>query len=699
LLDFEDGDGSREVEFPEWDYEPRLLRRGRRERLRDAFADLLVICTALPFFGLAAAVIRVDGEIPEERQEEDFKQSVYVVSLSNCFKRHSVDKKRAATLLPLVFSLVVGRLSIKLASYSLEHGTTLGLLERLMGSQSFFGTLITQLSLWPLNIVAMCLILIWLLSPFGSQAILRSLTVEMKTTTSANNVTYLNNRVSSLVNDSKTLASWFPGFVSLFSASLIAPDAIKSGLQDVWGNPKIPLQFSLLNHSSLEDEDWYTVPSKSQIESRNSSIRYLSLFGIPISTLPRGTTTFRLESSHLALSCHNITTNLTPDIIGLNLTQGGLTLDIFTNTGFISPTGPFISAQNITASTPWAIGYLGHDIAPLLSPASNTEFSLDAFPPNTSEQFPGLLLYQDFTGFQNVTSIYCTPSQSYIESEMNCSDNKCAVSRQRTSLISRAPPDLTPLSILPLLQSLTRLLPLLAPQTPTPTQTLERGHEIDVLQNYLANPDDDIFIQSALWPAATREESRFLEVDLGDFGDRLAGVLNTVLMGNVTAWLVGSDLPLPAGGLTLNVSEAIRGLQHTLPALGAVAVGREVFVCRWPWVAIFLLSTSIMFLTSLAAAIFRHMTLSHDYLGFVSSLCRESAAVEMPSGGVRLSGMQKTRRLKGLRIRLDDVGDVRDGWEIGVGAQLSMSKLGVGVLRGRGNAEVVRGLVGDKLYV
>jgi hypothetical protein len=148
-----------------------------------------------------------------------------------------------------------------------------------------------------------------------------------------------------------------------------------------------------------------------------------------------------------------------------------------------------------------------------------------------------------------------------------------------------------------------------------------------------------------------------------------------------------------------NISQAIKELQQTLTASSTAAVGEEIFACHWPWITVFLLSTSVMFLASLAAAILRHMTLSYDYLGSVSSLCRESVAVGMPSGGVRLSGMQKTRRLKGLRIRLGDVGDVRDGWEIGVGAQLSVGRIGLGVVRGRGKAEVVRGLVKGKLYV
>jgi len=61
--------------------------------------------------------------------------------------------------------------------------------------------------------------------------------------------------------------------------------------------------------------------------------------------------------------------------------------------------------------------------------------------------------------------------------------------------------------------------------------------------------------------------------------------------------------------------------------------------------------------------------------------------------------MGRTRRLRDLKIRLGDVGNVRNGWQIGVGAALSVGRLGVGAGGGKGGAEVVRGLDGRKLYI
>jgi len=70
--------------FPEWNSEPQSLRRSRRERWRDGLVDLSVVVIVLLFFALAAAIIRVNGKVPEGNREEILKQSTFVVCLL-CF--------------------------------------------------------------------------------------------------------------------------------------------------------------------------------------------------------------------------------------------------------------------------------------------------------------------------------------------------------------------------------------------------------------------------------------------------------------------------------------------------------------------------------------------------------------------------------------------------------------------------------------
>ena len=50
-------------------------------------------------------------------------------------------------------------------------------------------------------------------------------------------------------------------------------------------------------------------------------------------------------------------------------------------------------------------------------------------------------------------------------------------------------------------------------------------------------------------------------------------------------------------------------------------------------------------------------TIVPDYLGYVSSLARESVHVALPPGGVNLDGTQRSRALKDLEVRLSDVSE------------------------------------------
>jgi hypothetical protein len=50
----------------------------------------------------------------------------------------------------------------------------------------------------------------------------------------------------------------------------------------------------------------------------------------------------------------------------------------------------------------------------------------------------------------------------------------------------------------------------------------------------------------------------------------------------------------------------------------------------------------------------------------------------MPKGGVNMDGLERTRGLRNLRVRLGDVGDVERGFEIGTGVALSVGQMAVG---------------------
>jgi hypothetical protein len=621
----------------------------------------------LPFFALAGAVIRVNGRVTGKHELNVLEQCIRGVSFIPISLSPDTYENQAATLFPLIFSVVVGRALVKLASWKLERGAALGLLEQLMGSRTVGGTIATQFRLYSLSLVAIGLISLWLLSPLGSQAVLRILSTTTKPITSTGNVTYVNTRQPSFSGYTEFYDSWFSGFATSFSASLLASPDVKNGSMDLWNNVKIPY-FSSLSNIPEDSDGWVQIP-----QNNNTTI-YSSLFGIPISGLPTGNTTLNLESTYLELTCQNITSNITRN--GLN----------FYNPGLMSTKGPFDSAQNISALTPWAIGYLGPDVTALLPPELfGSPECLDCLPDNVTSMtfFPGLLLYQDFEGAKNVTSIYCTPSQAYVESTVLCTketggSQTCVVTAQRLSTLPHMPTELTYLSFSQIFTGLSALLP----------NSTQQINHIDLLQNYIANPDDSTFIQSAQWPAlstsSSNNESRFLDLPLNDFGIRLGQVINAFLFGsmqNSTEFLTGSSAIPQNSGPATDDGDLVSAIQNQTASFTVptnITSQQEVYVCSFSWLGAYLAAALAIPLAAIAAAILHRLTKARDYLGYVSSVVRESQFAGMPKGGVNMDGLERTRGLRKLRVRLGDVGDIEGGVEIGTGVALIVGQLAVG---------------------
>lgn len=155
-----------------------------------------------------------------------------------------------------------------------------------------------------LSLVAIVLVFLWLLSTLGSQAVLRILSTSTESRSTSGNVTYINTRQASFSGYTQFSDTWFAGFTSLFSASLLASPSVKSGTTDLWGNVKIPY-FSRLSDIPEDSAGWRQIPQNT------STTVYSSLFGVPVSGLPTGNSSFNVESTYLELTCQNITSNIT----------------------------------------------------------------------------------------------------------------------------------------------------------------------------------------------------------------------------------------------------------------------------------------------------------------------------------------------------------------------------------------------------
>lgn len=344
------------------------------------------------------------------------------------------------------------------------------------------------------------------------------------------------------------------------------------------------------------------------------------------------------------------------------------------------------------------MGYLGDNVTSLTN--NITIQSLDSLSNQTdSETFlPGLLLYQDFTGLQNVTSIYCVPSQTYVESAITCTQaspeapQSCSVTAQRLSLLPHVPTTLTLMSYPQVFNGLSSLLP----------RAVQQLNHIDLLQNYLEQPLSNSYIQSTPWPsfATPPTESRLLNVSLPDFSARLGSLINAFLHGaqmNSTPYLTGDASKLPVQEAATSPSAMSAQIAALSPSLtiptNTTIPGFDKFAVSIPFLTLFLFASLLIPLAAVVSAILSHLTLSRDYLGYVSSLARESRYVEFPDGGVGLDGLQRSRMCAERRVRLGDVGDVDGGWSIGTGVALTVGRLALG------DEAKTRALDARKLYL
>ncbi|KAH0430627.1 hypothetical protein CcaCcLH18_07662 [Colletotrichum camelliae] len=195
------------------------------------------------------------------------------------------------TIFPILFASVIGRLLSELARWNLENGSSMGLLEQLMGSRTVGSTVQTIIQLRTANIIA---------------AILRMAKLQLESTEEDGEVSHFDLFAPAEFNlgagkggsrESPVAQGNFIGLLaSLYTTLVMAPSAIKTDPMDLWGNVKIPF---LANDTG---NNWQNTSTDV------SEIVYSSLVGIPTILGQReGNHTFEIESSYIDLQCSKIT--------------------------------------------------------------------------------------------------------------------------------------------------------------------------------------------------------------------------------------------------------------------------------------------------------------------------------------------------------------------------------------------------------
>lgn len=651
-----------------WTSRPQPLRHHSAYPVQwwwDFAVDFVMLLVTVPFFALLGTVLYVNGRAVDSHSDlQKLEQGVKIVSNFASGQCSMLSVLKAATSFPIAFAAVTGRAAVKFATWKLERGTSLGLLEQLMNSRTVASAFISPLQLRSFNFVSLGLITLWCMSPLGSQSVLHIFSAPVVPIETTGPVTYFNLRQQSWAAPGTNLErGFFNGYSMTFGASLLAPTSVRSGAMDLWGNPRIPYFSSLQSSGAKPTSDgWLQIPASQFTPA------YSSLFGLPLRGMPFGNTTVNVETTYIEFECGNLSTTANPS-----------TATTYIPTDMISPTGPFLSYLPVDINDNWALGYQGPNAVSYIDNTSTT-FVLplncpDCLPKNLTGNSlqAGTLLYQEFDDGSNVTSVYCVPSQVYVESTILCqrtsNDQICQVIAQRPSLLPHQPTELSYLSFLPIALGLTDSL----------YNSTSDQDSSDPIQGYLYNSSSNanIFLQANLLDQVGVNggnipfSSPLYDMSMVDFSHNLGQIVNAWLHGsfyNSTLILTGApftdlyqtddgtgNAPSFVAASDAGLTSLIQNQTSAFTVLAKSTAGVQIYYCDFAWTSLFLLACVSMLASAIVGVAFARKTVVPDYLGYVSSLAKESQYMRIKDGGANLDGMERARGLKSLQVRLGNV--------------------------------------------
>lgn len=77
---------------------------------------------------------------------------------------------------------------------------------------------------------------------------------------------------------------------------------------------------------------------------------------------------------------------------------------------------------------------------------------------------------------------------------------------------------------------------------------------------------------------------------------------------------------------------------------------------NWIWMTLDFVGCVVLLVAASVAVWLRTHTLAPDIFGYVSSLTRDNPMIDVPAGGSTLNGIDRARMLKGVKVKIADVG-------------------------------------------
>ena len=581
----------------------------------DLIADVILCLTPLSFVVLAGFALSLD-----RRPLSSLGSNIQAWALLS------------PTIFPLVFAAVIGRALTFFARLRLEQGSSLGVLEQLLGSQTVFGTIWVQVTLRNLNALGVVLVLLWLISPLGGQSSLRLIAKDAEV--DEENVTFAS------LDPTNTTSSFTQGFAqtlsgasinALYVGCLVAPLSIKDGAQDTWGNVKIPT-FETYNHT-IDDGGYAKVPE--------DDVDWASLLGQPVAGLEtRYDSNFTLRSWYHDLECSNLTkvpasSDWIVNIFGKPFASQNNASTVWDGGGGQSSSWLLHLVEDLNAYNPDKLKFVWLSKSGLVTHDENPQASLN---------------------YDETCLARCSMTVTHVEVQMACHGLSC-----RPSGVRKIPPPSNWAGSL--LDTVGSSRWSYFYQNLIGTDTRSAAYTSSVTEQYIYGRVESPFQYGVSSGFDTPGYLDMTEVPLLDFTRRLRIILNTYFFASLAPAASTGTMASANATKLLSGEDRIQGGFYELgvmPVPATTSSSTDIYRCSKTFVALAIISSAILFVTGVAGVVAKYHCKGPDMLGYLTSTIRHNPYTPLHEHNGTLDTSELARQSKSLFLRLEDVGKATD---------------------------------------
>ncbi|KAK0743996.1 hypothetical protein B0T18DRAFT_448539 [Schizothecium vesticola] len=584
--------------------------------------------------------------------------------------------KIAITVWPIVFAAVAAQGFKTWAAYKVERGVKLMELEQLVGSNSFGAVMKQPFLLRRLDLLTMGIFLIWALSPLGSQALIRSYSLDRAMINDTVPVKYAPvrgyNRLLSPGAEGNLDETTISDLWQAVAVYYVGGTFMQSGVKRD-SDPKSQMQ------------DHFNHPLPRFYHDGRSPNEFASLYGVPIALLspvveftdgqeagkdkdkhkasttaqiPFEEVTFPIISSYFNLTCGDWTKMSRGELndedmtaFSLSQTLGVAMFPIPGNTSFGAPVDRLRFATLLDSSK--LLNNTGLELGENIKTDRNWVY----------ETTECKLQQIFFSG-----TVFCRVDAT----SSSVSNHDCQVLENVQRVADQ---DIDPAWYTPLADFSGALVyagspyPLHYPQTPIELYALSSGNKIDGASS--GNPP---YLDPIINGQTPDYFAYYFSTLLNTFIHiaHCPECITTTMLGSVNMDLADSHTPSGvAGGASL--PESVKPLYKSPEtndgfAKRGYSPTSLVFKLDWRWVAVFLTSVIILLIVGIVSVVLEGMLIAPDVLGYASTLARNSRYLHLPKTAAKpMSGPERARAIGGVKVMIQDVKPDKEVGKIALG--------------------------------